>query len=434
MGWVLGLGNGVVFRTGGGSSYWTQQTLLKYGARSNLDIIESVAGRNAKIIPSCGLLTTAVDNNYARRLQSGFGSADATGYLEFRGYFGVGIIYYPFASTDESRADRYFYLMVNETKVIFGIRDIAGTPSTPKEIETTESISEGFHTVRLISDGSIWTITVDGTDNPVVATYGTNTGLWLNFGTPNFRDNILIGAVIITTPAYSTLGYINYVDYNNSNKWVVNGEGKYIYDLIGTSHLTWSGSNHIAYIENAGQELLNDGFSIWTKAGEPDEFVSYKSGSAFDVSAFLTGYSKLADYPGGVTIYNYAPSLVDFDYTDTTHTDLVVLDKSNSTYHIATAGMNYYDAVNPYRWRQDELASPQIYSDTYKNVGYKGMMMIKGTVASSLVKDMSEIYVLRTDQAGDKEWRLAQLCTLEDLVVQAGGLPVFDGDNYLTWI
>lgn len=437
MGWLIGRGNSFIFRQGGGnkwSTYWAQQTLLRYGTRSNLDIAELISSRNAKIIPSCGLLTTSGSNNYAKRTVAGFGSEDSSGYLEFRGYFGTGMVYYPFASTDEVTENRYFRLSVNQTLVMFEIRDTAGTPSTPRIISTTDPISEGWHTIRLTSNGSDWSFTVDGVNNAVTVVYGTNSGLWLNFGTPAVRDNITIGAAIMATPAFSTLGYIDYVDYNNKNYWVVTGTGKYVYDLIGTNHLTWSGSDHFAYIVNSQEYLLDNGYSIWAKAGEPDEYVPYKSGSPNDVSAFLIGYSKLADFEGGVTIYNYAPSLIDFDPTNSTHADLDVFDKSNSTLHVATSEMNYYDAVNPYRWRQDELASPQIYSDTYKNVGYKGMMMIKGTVASSLVKDMSEIYVLRTDQTGDKEWRLTQLCTIEDLVVQAGGVPVFDGDNYLTWI
>ena len=421
------------YKPGGSwSSYWTQQLSLRYSGRNALDIIEVKSGLTAKIIPSCGKIDAS---NYITKAIANFEGADASGFIEARFYFTGGTgTHILFSSNATSSSTRYFRIAISNKRVYLYAQ--SGVTFNNIIVSATD-LTTGWRTVRFGSTESAYYCTVDGAaDNVAVGGSGNDDGRWLNSALlASSRVNVNIGANITATSTYSSeTFFIDYVNYNDEHKWIITGDGENVFDSIGTSHLSWVGAAHQAYNLNGSQDLMNLGYSTWAKAGSPNEYVPYKAGAANDVSAYLTGFSKLADYPGTLTAYNFAPSVVDFDYSDTTDASLVSFDKSNSTHHIATAGMSYFDAANVYRWRQDELAAPQIYSDTYKKVGYKGFWMIKGTVSGSLVKSFDELFVMKIDFIGNNQWKLAQECGLQDIVVQSEGQPVFDGDNYLTWI
>lgn len=435
MGWTF-IGNTIVNRRGGGSlsSYWTQQTLLYYTSRSGVDLLETGSGdnRNAKIIPGCAAIKST---DYIKHTIANFQSGDASGFIEADFYFnGQTDRFTPFATCDEGYDSRYFIFTISNKKAVLLIR--SNSPSTFQNIITsTNDLSVGRNVVRFTSTGSAYNLTINGSPATfsVTGTSGANNGNWLSLVT--FRDSITFGAfysyegTALKTDTTGTNKLFS-INYNDEHKWIFTGAGNRVFDIIGGLHLTWTGTDHQSYDIEGLTLLLDSGYSLWKKTGEPDEVVPYKDGVPFDVSAYLATYEKQKDYPGGAAIYNFAPSLIDFDYTDSAHADLDIFDKSNSTVHIATAGMNYYDAANVYRWRQDEL-HPAVYSTAYKNVGYKGMMMAKSIVSDGIPLDISEIYVLKTDQAGKKEWKFAELCTIQDLAQQVAGEPVYDDNNYL---
>lgn len=416
--------------------YFNAHAIIQYTSRSFNDLLETNSGLslNAKILPSCGYLTPT---DYIQLNVATFEGTDTSGYLEARIYCDGGgntKIYFATASTTYTNKHIWFSI------------DAAGKPffkllsNNPVAVNNgmlgNNALSVGWHTVRWTSDGSHYALTVDGASAAFTAIAGADNGYW--FQAVGFRENITFGGInskeLGAAFTHQTgSGFIDYVDYNNEHKWIFNGRGTRVMDMIGTRHLTWSGSDHLRYDVGASTILMDSGYSKWTKWGSADEYIPYKSGSPFDVSAILTGYVDSADYDGDADEYNFSPALIDFDYTDSENALLAPLDKNNSTYHIATGSMNYYDASYHYRWREDELQDPRIYSDTYKNVGYKGTMMIKGTVSSSIVSKMSGGIVLNIDFRGICEWRIAHYCGIDDLVVTIDDEPIYDKDNYLMW-
>jgi hypothetical protein len=384
---------------------------------------------NAKIIPSCAKIDAS---NYLSRTVANFGSTVSVGYVEAKVYYnGTSNPIYIFTSNDTATNGRNFNLWINAGKPSITIESTV--PTVNQSFITTNAISVGWHILKFETTGSAYVVSVDGTPVALTTVAGTNNGLnWID--KVQARDNINIGIQKRATPTTSQEFYCTYVDFNGTNKWYLAGDGSYIYDVIGGAHMTWTGTTHQVYDLGGTTHLLDVGYTKYTKAVSPDEYVPYTTtNTPYDAAAFLTGYTKVADFVGGATIYNGAPSLVDFDYADGANALLGIFKKDDTTIYISTASMIYYDATNKYRWRNDELLNPAIYSDDYKKVGYKGRVMNKTSV-STIAKSISEILAYSEDQIGNKEWSLAKYCTLEDLVVQSGGSPVFDGDNYLTWV
>lgn len=424
----IGVRNQLAF---GGSSGipFKSDLLLNYESRSGLDLIESKQGLNAKILPVCGQITST---DYATLNVLSFEGDDATGYIEARFLFNNTtnqIIL--FSTNNNGNTSGYFIFRITNKKPILTFRN--GTTPVARVLTGTDDVVAGWNIIRWNCDGSVFNLTTNG-ENKTFSDTGSGP-MWLSgLNSPNTRDNVTIGASILSSVAPSSETFkIDYVDYSNKHKWIVTGLGTKIFDIIGTTHLTWVGTNHIAYDELASTYLLDSGFSIWTKSGQASEYVPYKAGVPMDSSLGIIGYEKRASYNGGASIYNYAPSLVDFDYSDSANALLVAFDKSNSTYHIATAGMQYYDSSNHYRWRQDELADPRIFSELYKNVGYRGIINIKSEENSGLLKSASQLLVYLTDKKLSNQWSIAKYCTIQNIVAQVDGVPVYDVNDYLTY-
>lgn len=180
---------------------------------------------------------------------------------------------------------------------------------------------------------------------------------------------------------------------------------------------------------------MNVGYSLYKKGGEIDEYVPYlENGSSNDVSTFLSTYTKYDDFDGSTSYYNGAPSLIDFDPSVLGGDSLEYFRKDNTTIFIDDGSMLYYDENNKYRWRNDELLDPRIYSDDYKNVGYKGFVFNDSSVSTNIVKYITTVNTFNKDLKGNNEWAIIQEYGLSDLVVKSGSTPVFDGNNYLIWI
>lgn len=125
-----------------------------------------------------------------------------------------------FTSSDETTSTRYFQLQLSTGKPQIAIRN-ADTPFT-NNIVSDNVISEGYHIIKFISDGSSYEILVDNIPIPITVVSGANDGKWIGH-VNNVRDNIGIG-VLKSAAGYSySREYIcSYVDFNNKYKWVSN--------------------------------------------------------------------------------------------------------------------------------------------------------------------------------------------------------------------
>ena len=85
---------------------------------------------------------------------------------------------------------------------------------------------------------------------------------------------------------------------------------------------------------------------------------------------------------------NEAPSVLDFNPSGASMllgNKLDIFDKSNSTIHINTAGMDYFNGNNPFEWRIDELFSYSKYN-SYFNTDYINRLFTK--VENGLLKEI----------------------------------------------
>lgn len=424
----VGIGN--IRIQGGSGTPWSYQNglLLDYAQRSGLDMLEEYNGGanlDAKILPACGYVNAS---NYLSRTQANFGGGDATGFMEWKG--------------EVLAADSTIYMLcAGDAASSWGMFQIAiraGYPSVwcanaggaiYHRVQTKQKVAAGFHTIRLTADGSTWKFFIDGTEDTSGWTIsnGSNAGLWFSLCNGS-TDNVTIGCFTNVTTTYtSTAHRVISVNYNDTNKWEITGSGKYAYDVIGSSNMTWTGAAHIAYSLNATQYLFNSGYSLYTKAGEADEHVPY-------AATPIAGYSLSVLRAGSLTRYNGAPSLIDFDYNNTGSTLLAFFKKDNSTVFIATGSMDYYDAAEVYRWRQDELLDPRIYSDEYKKAGYKGTVMHRTIMSGTDITAISGILAYGVDKKENEEWLLAKYCGLDSIVTKLGSVAVYDADGYIIWV
>jgi len=406
---------------------------LFYTRREGLNLIESKEGLDAKILPSIAFIN---GTSYLSKSLVSFAASDSSGYVEAYVYVDQATLIDVFSSCDPARTTRYFAFFINAAgnAYITAREPGVGTPFSNTYL-TDDAISVGWHKIKWASNGSSYTIYVD---DIAVGGSGSNNGEWLGDVSASFRNNISIGALITSSPRISTNGNIAWVKYNNGtdvvNQWILTGYGINEYDNIGTTHVPWVNAPSNKYGIEGSQELLDNGFSEWRKAGALNEYVPYKNGSPQTQFDELLGYVKNSDNEGSTNKYNFAPSLVDFDYTDTTNILLSQFDKSNATIHITTGSMNYYDAAMPYGWRQDELNHPRIYSTTYKNNTYRGMLYVKGLVSGNNVINSDQILVYSSDYEGLNQYTIAKYCGLDGIVIKSGGVPVYDSDGYLTYL
>ena len=385
----------------------------------------------AAILPAVGVFD---GSKYLSRTVSNFASADASGYVEAKIYYETGTSLIVFCRANNTSTQIYASCLIASNGYPY-IRVRNSGTSLYNNINGQTVLTQGWHTLRFGSTGSAYFIELDGVNQGLTVANGANNGAWINLA--GLGHNIAIGAQLLFTPVYSsgTTNKISYVDYNGTHRWICSGTGKYCYDIIGSDHMTWTGTSHLAYDAQASLHLLDNGYSVWTKTGEADEYVPYTSGGTpIDVSAFLSGYTKARDHQGGSNIYNLGPALIDFDPGNSADSSLAVFNKANTTIHIASGSMDYYDPAETYRWRNDEIADPRIYLDEYNNVGYQGIMMARVSMSSLIILSISDLLVYTVDKREQDLWSLAQYCHVDPLVVTSGGEPVFDGNGYLVWV
>ena len=398
----------------------------------------SLGGNDAAILPSVGKIQST---DYLKRSYTDFGLADASGYVEIKFYnSGAANIRNLFCTGSSAASQRYVRFYMNINKFYFTIRNnLAGGGGVFfNGFYIVADLSVGWHTVRVISDGSNYSAILDGgapltAGAGILISTGLDNGKW--YSSVITRNTLEIGSYTDNggTTVPPSEHNIAYVDYNNKNKWYISGAGNKVVDLIGAVDWTWTGTDHQGYSASGDTILLDSGFSKWYKAGEPIEYIPYKAGAPFDVSAFLVGYANQSDHPGSAAVFNLAPGLIDFDPLVATPAELTVMDRSNVTYQSAASrASDYYDAGFPYRYHSEELANPIVYN-TLWNAGYKGMYYAKITTYDDGLNfyclTIGELLLYSVDKTGATQTAIMAYCGSDVFFLNNVGNR-FDADGY----
>lgn len=434
MGWIIGRGNSFIFRQGGGnkwSSYWSSRLDTWHNSIIGDDFIDSVSSLNASRLPICNIFNGTNDvaeysiANWLEYESSG----EMTAFVYVKDDGGQN---YVFSSVDKGVSNKYCNFIVRTVPTI-NIRGL-----TNNWINGT-AITEGWHTIIFGSTGSAYYITVDGVPQSLTVISGANDGRWFN--TVANRNNVAIGASLDTTPTYGKgrVGWVKYGDGTNGY-WICNNRN-YIYDVSGKGyHMTFAGTGkRITGISGAYNYNLINGYTLYGKQNSISiQVPRLASGTKIISPTLPADYIEINDVAGVLLGHNNCDMIIDFDPGNTADSKLDVFDKSNSTIHIATGSMVFYDTDNPYLWLITELFDPRIYF-TYFNIGYRGRVYAK--ITSKLVSALyypityEEQLNCTLDQTLIDEWKAFQYCGIDDYAeMDIDGNPVYDGNDYVVII
>jgi hypothetical protein len=96
------------------------------------------------------------------------------------------------SSCDTATANHIWYFGVSAANHLVVSVTAAGVPITTQSGTTTTIVSNTWYHGVLSSDGSAYSMYVDGIAQAIVTSVGTNTGEWL--GDVSERDNLVMGA------------------------------------------------------------------------------------------------------------------------------------------------------------------------------------------------------------------------------------------------
>lgn len=340
-----------------------------------------------------------------------------------------------FSSPDNSTTSKYY-----SCEIVFGKPRISIRGTITNNYITDNAISNGWHEIEYISDGSNYDIKVDGISVDGAISDGTDDGKWFSYVTN--RDSIDIGGILDSSPSYSVcqIAWVK-IDDGTNGYWICNGTTDFIYDISAlANHLTITGTgSHYDFDKDASLYPKTSGYSLWEHAtSDPIQVPFDVNGTALSLTAGVnipTGYTKTRDISGSLK-HNLAEALVDFDPTDATPADLDTLDRSNATIQTADSRASiWYDSDNPYRYHIKEIADPRTYS-RYFNTGYKGLFFSKvQTALNGSIYDivrLDENIIYATDKVNTDEWKVMKWGNLDDFALRgADGEGIVDGDGYV---
>jgi hypothetical protein len=427
---ALGLGIGIGIDSAGGSNIPFKSDLnLRLVGRSGLDMVDDY-GNNAKILPSA-----AYFNGTSYYYRSGIrpGTADTSGFIEVEFYYDGSTAISFFSISTTTTATRYFYYWIQtDGKLVLQMREPTAAPAVfTTSYRSTNALSVGYHKARITS-GATLQFTVDGVN--VAGGYVTGSGTeWIGDVSATFANNIGFGVLKQSNNTTVSTGKIYSINYNDTNKWILHGQGLYALDCIGSLDIPWVGSPSYVYDVNASTHLLDIGYSIFTKTGQLDEIVPYTSVNTPVLSAnkttYLSTYTRIQDVEGVALKHNLALSVIDFDYLDSGAA--VNFDRSNATMFAAAARVTDYDAANTFRWRAKDVANPKTYY-TWRNTGHKGKVMSKLNQEDEIIYSLDEVLSYTTDKINANVFKVSKYCLIDDYFIKENGVPIYDVNGDMT--
>jgi len=128
---------------------------------------------------------------YATKAVSNYRSGDASGAIEVTFNTSSAANQFLFSTSDEATTEHFFGVGIFGGQVFIQHRE---TLSGNDQVATVDSYNDGLtHTARVTSNGSSYTIEVDGVAVATTILAGTNSGAWLS--TMTELDNVVTGAL-----------------------------------------------------------------------------------------------------------------------------------------------------------------------------------------------------------------------------------------------
>jgi hypothetical protein len=405
--------------------------------RSGLDMVD-VYGNNAKILPSCAYFD---GTSYYYRTGIRPGTADLSGFIEVEFYYdGTNRIDF-FSITTITTATRYFlFYIATDGKLNLQIKEPAANPVIfTIAYRSTNALSVGYHKARITHTGSALQFNVDGSD--VAGGYVTgSTPKWIGNILSTSSNNIAFGAYKMSNTTTVSTGKIYSINYNNVNKWILHGQGKYALDYGATSYaatidIPWVGSPSYRFDVLASQYMLDTGYSVFTKTGEPDEIVPYQSAGVISPTAnraaYMSTYTRYKDVDGAPATHNNAPSVIDFDYA--VNGLAANFDRSNATKFSNDARTGYeYNALKPFQWRPQDIFNPKIYYK-WQNTGNK-RVFCKVTQEDEIILTNNEILSYNANKINSNVFKVVKYCGIDDYFIKENGVPIYDVNGDMTFL
>jgi hypothetical protein len=464
MGWILGLGNGVVFRQGGGSglgsSYWKTHLFneddlsLWVKSRDDKSLIDTINVSNSPIILPSAYLNGGgyVYGDKTRTEEHIFDGDDHTIFFEITQILAVPTTStFPFITLGASSTNTrgiFFMLTGQKIRCYFGdgtvtqlrVDPLSGLGTIKATMRyclitvnfTTKKLDVAFldadgnsvNDTALSVDISSFTFNTD--DN--YASYSFSSS---HFAVGNFKKFIGIKTLEqCLTDSYVTGLQLHYPTLQS------------FADLVSGKHLSGNNfveTNNIAYGYHTDW-LLKYGYDLYsvnktgneTLAGYNDFFIPHDV-EGNSIAWSLANYVFIKSVPGSLTTHNNSDSKIRFvnDF----------FDRSNTTIWSDLARDTDYDSVNPKDFHISKLNQRTIYQ--WLNNGYKGRFFIKCTGNS--IEDGSEnclkkgtrgnlleLILYNTDVKGvDNKKVLTYTNDIIASVLDIHGNPSYDNNNYI---
>jgi hypothetical protein len=156
-----------------------------------------------------------VPNKFMSRTVANAFSGDNSGIIFFNGIYNSsgGIDNIIFASSATSNNNHFFYIRITTSgKLGVVVRTASGANIDVLEGDTILTNGQSYHGWAM-TNGSVWTAKLNGTNQTITATNGSNSGKFFS-SIPN-RANISVGASIRNVSLFGNLG-LNKLYYNNT--------------------------------------------------------------------------------------------------------------------------------------------------------------------------------------------------------------------------
>jgi len=383
---------------------YTSGLSLQYVSRSDENIIESKKGLNAKIMSPCyigngsgnyTITSFSIGTSHTIRVGCDLYQLSATGCL-FSGATSNYISYEP--------ANNRFNYRVNS------VGNYITYDATP-----------GMKDIVITRAGQAVEIFVDG------VSVGTVTIALANNVNMNVATLFRVSSTYLNCPVqYIGVDSYFYVYLNDPTKPTdISGNQR----VFNTSSITSANST---FDYNDG--LVGTGFSTWVKAGSPDIQLAYFNGAPCTTpnTGYMSGYTHLSDTPTDTDDIIIAPNhRIDFNPYDSTDVLLTNFDRSNTTYHNATARAGSdYNASEPFVWQIEDISDPYIYY-SWKNNGYAGMVHSKITNDGENISLLDEMLVYSVDKKNNSENIVQVYCGINNFTTPSVVSYTTDANGYI---